>query len=96
MKVHVDVKPVRTEGMPRAVYISGWMMEMFSYTEDCSGDVATRAGMSVAKTHSAICSKRMEEEIGRTERGQKVMAKSDERWIHRTANEIKKKEAKKK
>ena len=52
--------------------------------------------MSAAKTHSAICSKRMEEEIGRTERGQKVKAKSDERWIHRTANEIKKKEAKKK
>ena len=52
VEVDVDVRPARTEGMPRAVYIKGWMMETYGYTEDCSGYAAKRAGMSVAKTHS--------------------------------------------
>ena len=52
VEVDGDVRPARTEGMPRAVYIKGWMMETYGYTEDCSGCAAKRAGMSVAKTHT--------------------------------------------
>ena len=46
VEVDGDFRPARTEGMPRAVYIKGWMMETYGYTEDCSGCAAKRAGMS--------------------------------------------------
>ena len=61
--VEVDgkVKPARTEGMPRAVYIRGWMTDTCGFTEDCQGCAAKRAGMSVSKTHSATGRKRKEE-----------------------------------
>ena len=52
--------------------------------------------MSLAKTYSATFSKRMEEEIGKTERGQEANAKADKRWVHWTANEIENNEAKEK
>ena len=43
------------------------------------------AGVRVATTHSATCRKRMEKEIGKTEKDLQAKAKADELWIHWTA-----------
>ena len=48
--------------------------------------------MSVSKTHSAMCRKRIEAEIEKTERGQKAKAMADERWVHWAASEVEKSE----
>ena len=93
VEVDGELKPARTEGMPRAVYIKSWMTDTYGFTEDCQGCAAKRAGMRVSKTHSATCRKRIEEEIEKTERGQKAKAKADERWVHWAASEVEKNEA---
>ena len=65
--------------------MNGCMITVCGYFEDC---LATSACMSVAKKHSATCRKCGEEEMGKTERGQKAKAKADERWVDWTANHI--------
>ena len=53
-----DARPARKEGIPRAVYIKGWMMETYA---------SQKGGPACGETDVAECWTGMEKEIGKTE-----------------------------
>eukprot|EP00974_Lingulodinium_polyedra_P122902 11184715-Lingulodinium_polyedra.AAC.1 len=75
-----DMKPARKEDKPRDVYIKGWMLDEFGYTEDCPGCSARKAGMHVHKPHTTQCRDRIKEALSKDEKGKHTMERVDERW----------------
>ena len=85
-----EKKKARKEDKPRGVYIMGWMLQEFGYTDDCPACRAKRAGLSNHKLHTEVCRKRIEEALAKDEKGKQTIERADERWMHWTASKIEK------
>ena len=61
VELNGGVRAARNEAIQGVIYVKGWLMEAWGYTEDCPGCVAKTVGLIVAKARSAACRKRMQE-----------------------------------
>ena len=50
--------PARTENKPRQVYIQSWVLDVFGYTDGCTGCDVRKAGLSYHRPHTAQCLER--------------------------------------
>ena len=75
-------RAARSEIHPRPMYIQGWMLTEYGYTDGCQGCDAKKAGLSIARNYSAACRKRVEEQVNGDARGQVAGERADERWKH--------------
>ncbi len=64
-------RPQREEDMPKGAYIKRRRFEKFGYTEDCEGCRRLRSGVMPRRPHLESCSKRIYEEVSKTEEGRK-------------------------
>lgn len=73
-----EMKPARAEDTPKRSYLKKYHFEEHGYTVDCEGCARLAAGMD-AKPHREEYTKRMYEELGKTEKGRKWMENVEER-----------------
>ena len=79
---NINLQPARTEDGPRSMFIQGWELKQYGYTEGCKGCEHKRAGMESQRPHTQACRTRMEAAVEQDARGRAAKNRTEERFHH--------------